>query len=174
MQKLTIILYYIFDQGLFTTLTAHMVPSIGVIWKQPIFKMAIRLPSCTKADMWTCNLTEWRRSKTCWNLWQPNLTPCDYHLFCTLGDRLRGYHFLSSEVKMSAHDWIHQQPQNIFSRGIHVLLWCWRKCARCHGHCIQDRQAQLPFGSWNLIFVILIWMTFTLYPYVNFWYHIIS
>jgi hypothetical protein len=28
-----------------------MVPSAGVIWKQPIFKMEKTLPSCTKVEM---------------------------------------------------------------------------------------------------------------------------
>jgi hypothetical protein len=51
MQKLMIILYQIFDQGLFTTLTAHTEPSIDVVLKQPIFKMATPLLSCTKAEM---------------------------------------------------------------------------------------------------------------------------
>jgi hypothetical protein len=39
MQKLTTILHQIADRSLSAALNAHMAPSIGFIWKGPIFKV---------------------------------------------------------------------------------------------------------------------------------------
>jgi hypothetical protein len=46
----------------------------------------------------------------------PDLTPSDLHLFRPLKDTTHGHNFKSDvEIKDVVHDWLTQQPKDIFS-----------------------------------------------------------
>jgi hypothetical protein len=64
-------------------------------------------------------------------LYSPDFAPTDFHLVWPLKDAQRGRHLrLHEEVKEAVHDWLAQQPKDFSSRGIYVLVECWRCAGR--------------------------------------------
>jgi len=52
----------------------------------------------------------------------PDLAPSDFHVFGPLKLAMGGKSFRSDEeVQQVVHEWLHSQPKDFFSRGIHAL-----------------------------------------------------
>jgi hypothetical protein len=41
------------------------------------------------------------------------------------------------EVQQAVHEWLHRQPQEFFSKGIHTLPKCWRACIERNGDYVE-------------------------------------
>jgi len=68
----------------------------------------------------------------------PDLAPSEFHIFGPLKEAMGGKSFRSDkEVQMAVHEWLHSQPKDFFSRGIHALLKCWNTCMECNGEYIE-------------------------------------
>lgn len=170
MKKLMITLCHIIDWSLSATLSVHMPMSVGMILKQPIFKVATHLHWDTKVEMWP--IIPFLKSegiKTCWNLSQSinsftRLSSEWLPPFWPLKDAVRGLHVLSNEgVKMAEK----HQPQNFFSQGIQAIMQHWRKWIAHNGDKTEDWYVQFPCCLWNSMFPVLIWMTFVIcYKYI--------
>jgi hypothetical protein len=132
-----IILCRIMNQSLLATLSAHTAPSAGVIWKQPIFKMATCLQSCTKVEMQSA-IRVLSAGGYLFSLpYSPDLSPCDHHLFWSLKDALRGCQFLPGEqVKMVAHEFNTNHMTSSLEKT--RLIQHWRKCVQCNGEYSKD------------------------------------
>ena len=55
--------------------------------------------------------------------YSPDLAPSDFHVFGPLKEAMGGKSFRpDKEVQQAVHEWLHSQPKDFFSRGIHALL----------------------------------------------------
>ena len=55
-----------------------------------------------------------------------DLAPSDFHVFGPLEEAIGGKSFRSDEeVQQAVHEWLHSQPKDLFSRGIHALPKRW-------------------------------------------------
>ena len=41
------------------------------------------------------------------------------------------------EVQQAVHEWLHSQPKDLFSRGIHALPLRWNNCMECNGDYVE-------------------------------------
>ena len=54
--------------------------------------------------------------------YSPDLAPSDFHVFGPLKEAMGGKTFRSDEeVQQAMREWLHSQPNDFFSRGIHAL-----------------------------------------------------
>ena len=66
--------------------------------------------------------------------YSPDLAPSDFYVFGPLKEAMGGKSFRSNkEVQQVVHKWLHFQPKDFFSRGIHALLKHWNTCMECNG-----------------------------------------
>ena len=69
----------------------------------------------------------------------PDLAPSDFHVFGPLEEAMEGKSFRSDEeVQQAVHEWLHSQPKDIFSRGIHPLPKCWNTCMERSGDYVEN------------------------------------
>ena len=62
-------------------------------------------------------------------LYSPDLVPSDFHVFGPLKAAMGGKSFRSDEeVQQAVHEWLHSQPKDFFSSGIHALPMSWKTC----------------------------------------------
>ena len=62
-------------------------------------------------------------------LYSPYLAPSDFHVFGPLKEAMGGKSFRSDEeVQQVVYEWLHSQPKDFFSRGIHALPKGWNTC----------------------------------------------
>ena len=67
-------------------------------------------------------------------LYLPDLAPSDFHVFGPLKEAMGGMSFRSDEeVQQAVHEWLHSQPKDFFSRGIHAIPKRWNTCIECNG-----------------------------------------
>jgi len=70
--------------------------------------------------------------------YSPDLTPSDFHIFGPLKEAMGGKCFRSDkEVQQAVHEWLHSQPKEFFSRGIHALPKHWNTCMECNGQYVE-------------------------------------
>jgi len=70
--------------------------------------------------------------------YSPELAPSDFHVFGPLKEAVEGKSFRSDkEVQQVVHEWLHSQPTEFFSRGIHAFLKCWNTCMKRNGDYIE-------------------------------------
>lgn len=80
----------------------------------------------------TIELLEWDQLPHA--AYSPDLAPCDYHLFASMGHALAEHHFNShQEVKNWLDSWFAAKPAEFFWRGIHKLPERWTKCVASEG-----------------------------------------
>ena len=66
--------------------------------------------------------------------YSPDLAPCDYHLFSSMGHALDEQHFDScEEVENWVSDWFALKDEQFYWRGIHKLPERWSKCVENNG-----------------------------------------
>jgi hypothetical protein len=71
-------------------------------------------------------------------LYLPDITPSEFHVFGPLKEAMGGKSFRSDEeVQQAVHKWLHSQPKEFFSRGIHPLPKCWNTCMECNRNYIE-------------------------------------
>jgi len=70
--------------------------------------------------------------------YSPDLDPSDFHVFGPLKEAIGGKSFRSDEeVQHALHEWLHSQPKDYFSRGIHALLKRWNTCMVLNGDYVE-------------------------------------
>jgi len=70
--------------------------------------------------------------------YSPDLVPSDFHVFGPLKEEMGGKSFRSEEeVQQAVHEWLHSQPKDFFSRGIHALPKRWNTCMERIGDCVE-------------------------------------
>jgi len=68
----------------------------------------------------------------------PDLAPSYFHVFGQLKEAMGGKSFRSDkEVQQAEHEWLHSQPKDFFSRGIHALAKRWNTCMERNGDYIE-------------------------------------
>jgi len=68
----------------------------------------------------------------------PDLAPSDFHVSGPLKGAMGGKSFRSDEeVQQAVHVWLHSQPKDFFSRGIHALPKCWKTCMVSNEDCVE-------------------------------------
>jgi len=68
--------------------------------------------------------------------YSPDLTSSDFHIFGPLKEAMGGKSFRSDkEMQQAVHEWLHSQPKDISSRGIHALPKRWNTCMEHNGDC---------------------------------------
>jgi len=66
--------------------------------------------------------------------YSPDLAPSNFHVFVPLKEAMGGKSFRSDEeVQQAVHEWMHCQPKDFLSRGIHALPKCWNTCMERNG-----------------------------------------
>jgi len=64
--------------------------------------------------------------------------PSDFHVFGLLKEAMGGKSFRSDEeVQKALHEWLHSQPKDFFSRGIHALPKRWNTCVERNGDYVE-------------------------------------
>ena len=62
----------------------------------------------------------------------------DFHVLGPLKEAMGGRSFRSDkEVQQVVHEWLHSQPKDFFSRGIHALLKCRNSCMEHNGDYVE-------------------------------------
>ena len=62
----------------------------------------------------------------------------DFHIFGPLKEAMGGKSFRpDEEVQQAVHEWLHSQPKDFFSRGIHALPKCWNTWMECNGDYVE-------------------------------------
>lgn len=70
--------------------------------------------------------------------YSPDLAPSDYFLFPKLKEYLRGTRYDDDyQVMTAVNDWLEDQPQEFFSRGIRALEHRWTKCIEVQGDYVE-------------------------------------
>jgi len=70
--------------------------------------------------------------------YSPDLAPNDFHVFGPLEEAIGGKSFRSDEeVQQAVHEWLHSQPKDLFSRGIHALPKRWNTCMERNGDYVE-------------------------------------
>jgi len=70
--------------------------------------------------------------------YSPDLTPSDFHVFGPLQEAMGGKSFRSDEeVQQAVYEWLHSQPKDFFSRGIHALPKRWNTCMERNGDYVE-------------------------------------
>jgi len=70
--------------------------------------------------------------------YSPDLAASDFHVFGPLKEVIGGKSFrLDKEVQQAVHKWLHPQPKDFFSRGIHALLKHWNICMERNGDYVE-------------------------------------
>jgi len=70
--------------------------------------------------------------------YSPDLAPSDFHVFGPLKEAMGGKSFRSDkEVQQAVHEWLHSQPKEFLSRGIHALLKRWNTCMEHNGDYVE-------------------------------------
>jgi histone-lysine N-methyltransferase SETMAR len=78
--------------------------------------------------------------------YSPDLTPSDFHVFGPLKEAMGGKSFRSDEeVQQAVYEWLHSQPKDFFSRGIHALPKCWNTCMECNGDYVEKWCHCVPY-----------------------------
>jgi histone-lysine N-methyltransferase SETMAR len=78
--------------------------------------------------------------------YSPNLTPSDFHVFGPLKEAMGGKSFRSDEeVQQVVHEWVHSQPKDFYSRGIHALPKHWNTCMEHNGDYIEKLCHYVPY-----------------------------
>ena len=71
-------------------------------------------------------------------LYSPDLASSVFHIFGPLKEAMGGKSFMSNEVVQQAvHKWLHSQPKDFFSRGIHALPKGWNTCMERNGDYVE-------------------------------------
>ena len=71
-------------------------------------------------------------------LYSPDLTASDFHAFGPLKEVMGGKSFRSDEeVQQAVHEWLHSQPKDFFTRGIHTLPKHWNTCMERNGDYVE-------------------------------------
>jgi len=70
--------------------------------------------------------------------YSPDLAPSDFHVFGPLKEAMEGKSFRSDEeMQKAVHEWLHSQPKDFFSRGIHALPKRWNTCMERNGDYVE-------------------------------------
>ena len=66
--------------------------------------------------------------------YSPDMSPCDFHIFGPLKRALQGKRFHSDDgVKEAVQDFLRNQPQSFYSKGIELRPQQWDLCFNAHG-----------------------------------------
>jgi len=70
--------------------------------------------------------------------YSPDLALSDFHVFGLLKEAMGGKSFRSDEeVQQTVQEWLHSQPKDFFSRGIHALPRRWNTCMERNGDYVE-------------------------------------
>jgi len=70
--------------------------------------------------------------------YSPDHASNDFHVFEPLKEVMGGKSFRSDkEVQRVVHEWLHSQPKDFFSRGIHAFPKCWNTCMERNGDHVE-------------------------------------
>ena len=74
--------------------------------------------------------------------YSPDLAPSDFHVFGPLKEAMGGKSFRSDE---EMQQWLHSQPKDFFSRGIHALPKRWNTCMERNGDYVEKWCHRVPY-----------------------------
>jgi len=70
--------------------------------------------------------------------YSPNFASSDFHAFGPLKCRWEASLKSDEEAKQAVHEWLHSEPNELFSGGIHALLKRWNTCMERNGDYIEN------------------------------------
>jgi len=78
--------------------------------------------------------------------YSPDLAPSDFHIVGPLKEAMGGKSFRSDEeVQQAVHEWLHSQPKDFFSRGIHALPKRWNTCMEHNADYVEKLCRCVPY-----------------------------
>ena len=131
----------------YADLKNHLCPAIKSKWRG-LLSTGVLLQhdnAWPHTDCWTVATIQYLTFECLPHLpYSPDLAPSDFHIFGPLKEAMGGKSFRSDKgVQQAVLEWLHSQPKDFFSRGIHALPKHWNTCMERNGdyeekwcHCV--------------------------------------